>query len=402
MKIPATILAAAFLAGATATATVGAAPPVASHPGLVVSHGGRIYVEGRPVAGGSQPTWSPDGRRIAYSRLGEIYVADADGRNERRITTMAQPVSHPAWSPDGRTIAFAGIRDVYTVPVRGGGPRNLTRSPKPWLLRSTPAYSPDGRTLAISASTDAYNSDIFLIRADGSNLRRLTRSQGGHTVHGEESTPEFSPDGRRVVYTSNRDGSSELYVIGVNGRGERRLTRTPRSDEDVPRYSADGKRILYAHEGRIAHMSAAGGDVRALGAGTSADWRPVARGVFDDGRPVPTAVLKPVRGSGVYGSASFGPFQGGTLTALVVHGLKPGAAAHARLHAGTSLARLSASFTPLPELRANRRGTARANGRVLFRGVHDVAFEDVADGEHSVVVISRGRVVAFAVVPRDG
>jgi hypothetical protein len=82
-------------------------------------------------------------------------------------------------------------------------------------------------------------------------------------------------------------------------------------------------------------------------------------GVRDDGRPVPTAVLKPVNGSGVYGSASFGPYQGGTLTALVVH------------------------------------------GRVLFRGIDDVAFEDVADGEHVVVIVSRGRVVAYGIVPRE-
>ena len=123
--------------------------------------------------------------------------------------------------------------------------------------------------------------------------------------------------------------------------------------------------------------------------------------VRDDGRPVPTAVLKPVGGSGVYGSASFGPYQGGTLTALVVHRLGPGKVARARLHAGTSLARLSASFTPLPDLRANRRGTARVNGRVLFRGTDDVAFEDVADGEHSVVVVRRGRIVAYGVIPRE-
>ena len=122
----------------------------------------------------------------------------------------------------------------------------------------------------------------------------------------------------------------------------------------------------------------------------------------DDGRPVPTAVLKPVAGSGVYGSASFAPWQSGTVATLVVRRLRPGASAEARLYAGTSLARLSASFTRLPILVANRRGAARAHGRVLYRGTDDVAFEDVADGEHSVVVISRGRIVAFGVIPRDG
>ena len=315
---------------------------------------------------------------------------------------MAQPVAFPAWSPNGRTIAFAGVRDVYTIPARGGRPKNLTRSPRPWLLRTTPAYSPDGRAIAISASTDAYNSDVFLLRADGSAMRRLTRSQGTHDRQGEEHAPDFSPDGKRIVFVSNRDGNFELYAIGVDGRNERRLTRTRGANEDNPRFSADGTRILYAHDGLIAHMGASGGGARELGAGTSADWRQAASRLLDDGRPVPTAVLKPVGGSRVYGSASFGPYPAGTNAALVVHGLRPGGHARARLHAGTSFRRLSASFTPLPDLYANRSGTARVQGRVLFRGIYDIELGDVADGEHSVVVVSRGRIVAFGVVPRDG
>jgi Tol biopolymer transport system component len=281
----------ATIAAAAAVAT--APPPVAALPGLVVAHGGKIYVEGRAVARGAQPAWAPDGRRIAFTRAGEIYVADADGRNQRRLTTMSQPGAFPAWSPDGRTIAFARMRDVFSVSSRGGRVMRLTRSSKPWLLRTTPAYSPDGRTVAITATTDAFNSDVFLMRPDGSNLRRLTRSQGTHDRMGEEHAPDFSPDGKRIVFVSNRDGNSELYSIGVNGRNERRLTHTPSVAEDAPRYSSDGKRILYTYNGRIAHMSRAGGDVRQLGAGTSADWRAPGRSLLDDGRPMPTAVLRP-------------------------------------------------------------------------------------------------------------
>lgn len=270
MKLIATTLTVA--AGATAAVAI-AAVPVARGPGLVVSQQNGVYVDGRQVARGSQPVWSSDGSRIAYTRLGEIYVADADGRNELRLTRTSQPESAPTWSPDGRTIAFAGTRDVFTVPSRGGPVNNLTRSPKPWLQRTTPAYSPDGRTLAISATTDAYNADIFLIRADGRGLKRLTRTVGTHDRLAEESMPSFSPDGKRVVYVSNRDRSFDLFSIGVDGTNERRLTRTPRQNEERPRYSRDGKRILYAHDGLIAHIRATGGDVRELGAGTSADWK---------------------------------------------------------------------------------------------------------------------------------
>ena len=87
-------------------------------------------------------------------------------------------------------------------------------------------------------------------------------------------------------------------------------------------------------------MRAKGAEVRDLGAGTSADWHGPASVALDDGRPAPTAVLRPVGRSGVYGSASFSPYPTGTNAALVVHGLRPARVARARLYAGRSLGSL--------------------------------------------------------------
>lgn len=269
----------ALAAAVAATTAAAAQAPVAKERGLVVSHGGRIYVEGEQVAKGSQAVWSPDGRRLAYHRFGEIFVSDADGRNERRLTRRAPglhwPASSPAWSPDGKTIAFSGTRDVLTVPATGGKVRNLTRSRESWRGNFTPSYSPDGRTIAFSRSTDAFNNDIFLMSADGKNLRRLTRSQGTHDTLGEEHGPSWSPDGRTIVFVSNRTGRFELYAIGRDGRGERRITDTARRgyDEDMPRFSRTGKRLLYVHDGRVATVGTDGKGVRELGLGDAADWK---------------------------------------------------------------------------------------------------------------------------------
>jgi Tol biopolymer transport system component len=275
MKLTALISAIAFaVAAAAATA---AQAPLATGPGLVVSERGIVFVDGVRIARGWQPTWSPDGKRVAFTRFGEIFVIDANGKNERRLTRsqpgLHWPASFPAWSRDGTRIAFGGTRNLFTVSVADATLTPLTHSRHSWIGNVTPAYSPDGRTIAFSRSTDAFNSDIFLMNADGSKLRRLTRSQGTHDELGEEMTPTWSPDGRTLVFTSNRDGNLELYAIDRSGRNERRLTSTPRLDEENPRFSRDGKRILYVANGRILTSNADGSRVRVLGSGNAADWR---------------------------------------------------------------------------------------------------------------------------------
>lgn len=254
-----------------------AASGAAEVPGLIVARAGQLHVDARVLTRGFEPASSPDGRRIAFQRNGQIFVIDATGRNERRLTIrrpgLHWPASRPAWSPDGRRIAFSGTRDLFTVTVASGRLTPLTQSVESWRGNVTPAYSPDGRTIAFARSTDAYNSDIFLMRASGGGLRRLTTSQGTHDSEGEESMPAWSPDGRTIVFVSNRDGNFELYRIDADGRNERRLTTTPRLDEESPRFSRDGGRLVFVRNGRVIVARADGRRARDLGAGSAADWR---------------------------------------------------------------------------------------------------------------------------------
>jgi len=185
------------------------------------------------------PVWSPDGRRIAFvSRRDnkfEIYVMNADGSRQRRLTRHAVPsYSDLVWSPDGRMIVFESKLQVYVVNADGSGERQLTRNE---ARNFAPAWSPDGRMIAFergrrprspcSWCPGLWGYDVYVMNADGSGQQRLTRGA---------SQPRWSPDGRKIAFVSQRDGSPDIYVMNADGSGQRNLTRSNRR-ESQPAWS---------------------------------------------------------------------------------------------------------------------------------------------------------------------
>jgi Tol biopolymer transport system component len=257
----------------TPIATYNVVPPAWSPDGRTIAfqrfglppNGGGIYVlkadgsgKRRLTSGNGQfPVWSPDGGTIAFlirrgadSQLQfEVHTMNGDGSGKRKLADQAA-FGAPDWSPDGRKIAFQSRRDgnvdVYVMNADGSGRRNLTRNPAHDGLRGPDiqsalaqhsAWSPNGRKIAFVSSRDG-NLEVYVMNADGSGQRRLTRNP---TYDGD---PVWSADGRRIAFVTNRDGQPEVYVMNADGSGQRNLTRNPERDR-APAWSPDGTKITF-------------------------------------------------------------------------------------------------------------------------------------------------------------
>ena len=191
--------------------------------------------------------------KIAYvvkrGNVYELQIADADGANGYFVLRSNEPILSPVWSPDGSQLAYVSFEQkkpiVYVHSLRDGR-RHVAANFKG--SNSAPAWSPDGSTLAVSLSR-AGGSQLFLVNPDGSNVRRLTRSNAIDTE------PRFSPDGRYLYFTSDRGGSPQIYRMPATGGAAERITFD--GDYNVsPRVSPDGRRLAFIHRSNGRYQAA--------------------------------------------------------------------------------------------------------------------------------------------------
>ena len=170
----------------------------------------------------------------------EIYIADYDGANVRRITTNRQLNITPSWSPDARTVAYTSYRrgypDIFLALIYQG----VQEEPTPRGTQNfLPVFSPDGTKIAFMSNRDG-NPEIYVMNRDGAGVRRITNHPA------IDVTPTWSPTGTQIAFTSDRAGTPQIYVVGADGLNVQRMTTTD-SYADRPTWSpAPFNEIAYA------------------------------------------------------------------------------------------------------------------------------------------------------------
>jgi Tol biopolymer transport system component len=218
------------------------------------------------------PAWSPDGSKIAFAsgRTGtsDIYVMNADGTQTRRLTSTDQNDAHPTWSADGRTLAFTRGGDIYEMSADGSSPRRISDV---LVEESDPAWSPDGEWVAYVRRTPGTAvQEVWVMRPDGSERHALTRQNGS------AFTPAWAPDGTRIAFSTNAESEVyELFTIGLDGKGLRQVAPTA-GDNFEPSWSPDGTKIAYQEAGGIFTVElGGGGEVERLTDSANNDSSPV-------------------------------------------------------------------------------------------------------------------------------
>ena len=148
----------------------------------------------------------------------EIYIADYDGANAQRVTTSRNLNVFPTWSPDGRGIAYVtyqwGAPDIVVSMIYQGTRDRLTDGKSSNVL---PVFSPDGTRICFSSTRDG-NNELYVMNRDGSNVRRLTNHPAA------DITPTWSPTGNQIAFTSDRSGTPQIWIVDADGLNVRRLT----------------------------------------------------------------------------------------------------------------------------------------------------------------------------------
>lgn len=221
----------------------------------------------------TDPRWSPDGKHIIFMRdLGpaeeqqgqqiDIFMMDADGSNERRLTHHPQNDGFHCWSPDGKHIAFSSRRsgngEIHIMELATGNIRQLTKN-KPGESYSTmPSWSPDGQHIVHEQTIVDGGRQIYITDINGRNTRSFLKGDQPHLIGDTVITrhaPLWSPDGKSVLYIESHKRyeldrvvrlANRLIVVDKNGRNPKKLKILKSWWIGTVCWAANGAQILFS------------------------------------------------------------------------------------------------------------------------------------------------------------
>ena len=215
------------------------------------------------------PRLSPDGRRIAWEReIGlagggiatQLWVMNVDGSGQRVVVDNGAENRSPAWASDDALVYasyLTGNWEIFRVPLDGGEAENLTNNP---FADQFPRVSPDGSRILFHSNRE-FNFDIYVMDADGSNPRNLT-----DTPAHDDRFADWTPDGTRIVW-SPFTTTFDLYEMSADGEDARPLLATSFAERH-PSVSPDGRLVVFQSDRRAPFglfvMEIGGGEPRPL------------------------------------------------------------------------------------------------------------------------------------------
>lgn len=188
--------------------------------------------------------------RIAYvtaegvgkDRQYSLWIADSDGANAQVILKSPEPIMSPSWSPDGKKLAYASLeqngRQMVFIQSWASGDKKQLKTPLSGL-HGAPAWSPNGEKIAFAITKNG-NSDIYTLHLQSQQMRKLT------THWAIDTEPVWMPDGKAIIFTSDRGGRPQLYKISANGGRAQRITFEGKENLKAA-VSPDGKMIAMVH-----------------------------------------------------------------------------------------------------------------------------------------------------------
>ncbi|MBI4726712.1 PD40 domain-containing protein [candidate division TA06 bacterium] len=200
------------------------------------------------LPGGSLPDWIPDGSKLAFNGYGtkQIFVADSNGQNIVQLTTGGRNF-FPSWSPDGKRIAWdtnyndsLGANVIWLMDNYGSNKKDISQHQVgEWRM---PDWFPDGRIVHIRyPGGNVFSSEIFIMDSNGQNSLRLTNN------FSTDYNPKVSPDGSKISWSSGASGEApQIWVMNSNGSGLVKLTI---EGGNAPCWSPDGSKIAYSYIG---------------------------------------------------------------------------------------------------------------------------------------------------------